>query len=49
MEGLLKIFNKSLHEEIENLTFFIPWDIEGNIPRVNVDMRGVFLDMVWVA
>jgi len=49
VEEFRKIFDKRLHEEIENLTFFIPWDIKGNIPRMNVDITGVSLSTVWVA
>ena len=48
IEEFRKIFDKRLHEEIENLTFFIPWDIEGNIPKMNVDITGVSLSTVWV-
>ena len=49
VEEFRKIFDKRLHEEIENLTFFIPWDIKGNIPRMNVDITGVSLSTVWAA
>jgi hypothetical protein len=46
---LMKAFDARLREEIEDLTFFIPWDIERNIPRVVVDTLGVSLDTVWIA
>jgi GNAT superfamily N-acetyltransferase len=35
--------------ELEELTFFVPWDIEKNMPKVHVDMSGVSLDTVWIA
>jgi GNAT superfamily N-acetyltransferase len=35
--------------EIEDLTFFVPWDFEMNMPKVTVDVAGVFLDTLWVA
>ncbi len=38
-----------LREEIEELTYFVPWDMEKNIPRVQVDVLGVLLDTVWIA
>jgi hypothetical protein len=44
---------KGLHpiprEEIEDLTFFIPWELERNIPRVHVDISGISLDSLWIA
>jgi GNAT superfamily N-acetyltransferase len=36
-------------EEIEDLTFFIPWDLERNFPRVHVDISGISLDRLWIA
>ena len=46
---LVKAFDLSLREEIEDLTFFVPWDIERNIPRIAVQILGVSLDTVWIA
>ncbi|MBS3906590.1 MAG: GNAT family N-acetyltransferase [Syntrophaceae bacterium] len=48
-DWLIKKFDTILREEIEELAFFVPWDLQRNIPRVNVDMGGVFQDRVWVA
>jgi len=45
----MKEFDPGLLEEIEDLAFFIPWDLERNIPRVTVDTRGVSLDTLWIA
>lgn len=39
---------RDLHE-IENLTFFVSWDIEKNMPKVMVDVPGVSFDAVWIA
>jgi len=41
--------NQSFHQEIENLTFFIPWDIEKNSPRVCVDISSISMDTIWIA
>jgi len=46
---LMKEFDPGLLEEIEDLAFFIPWDLERNMPRVTVDTRGVLLDTLWIA
>ena len=35
--------------EVEDLTFFVPWDFDMNMPKVTVDVAGVFLDTLWVA
>jgi len=35
--------------EIEDLTFFVPWDFEMNMPKVTVDVAGVFFDTLWIA
>ena len=48
-EWLVKGFDSSLREEIEDLTFFVPWDLERNIPKVTVDIAGVSLDTMWIA
>jgi GNAT superfamily N-acetyltransferase len=46
---LMKAFDLSLREEIEDFTYFVPWDIERNIPRIAVNILGVSLDTVWIA
>lgn len=46
---LMKAFDLSLREEIEELTFFVPWDIDRNVPRIAVHILGVSLDTVWIA
>ena len=46
---LMKEFDPGPREEIEDLAFFIPWDLERNIPRVTVDTRGVSLNTLWIA
>ncbi|MGB9630219.1 MAG: hypothetical protein ACPL6D_16305, partial [Thermodesulfobacteriota bacterium] len=48
-DWLLKIFSSNLRDEIEDLTFFVPWDIKRNMPKVTVDVAGVFIDTVWIA
>ena len=40
----MKEFDPGLLEKIEALAFFIPWDLERNMPRVTVDTRGVLLE-----
>jgi GNAT superfamily N-acetyltransferase len=48
-EWLRKVCDSSLHEEIEDLTFFIPWDLEKDIPKLMVDDTGISLHTLWVA
>ncbi len=48
-EWLLKVFSSKFRDEVEDLTFFVPWDIERNRPNVIVDMRDVFIDTVWIS
>ncbi len=45
---LKKKFHSRFRDEIEELTYFIPWDIEKNMPAVRVDISGISLDRVWV-
>lgn len=49
IEWLMKVFGSNFREEIEDLTFFVPWDIERNIPKVTVDISGVSLNTLWIA
>lgn len=46
---LMKGFGSRFHEEIEDLTFFIPWNLESNMPRVTLDTASIFLDTLWIA
>jgi hypothetical protein len=46
---LRKVFGSNHCKEIENLAFFVPWDLERNIPKVTVDVKGISLDAIWVA
>jgi hypothetical protein len=48
-QWLLKEFHSRLREEIEDFTFFIPWDLERNMPNVTVDITGAFMHTVWIA
>lgn len=38
-----------MRAEIEDLTFFVPWDLERNFPKVTVEPNGVSIDRVWLA
>ncbi len=42
-------FNLEFRQEIEDLTYFLPWDIEKNFPKIRVDVSGISLDTVWIA
>ena len=42
-------FRSRFKQEIEDLTYFLPWDIETNFPRVRVEVSGISLDTVWIA
>jgi hypothetical protein len=46
---LLKRFDSDSHEEIEDLTFFVPWNLEQNMPRVTVDLSDVSMSTLWIA
>ncbi len=48
-EWLVKGFDSILREEIEDLIFFVPWDLEKNTPKVTVDTAGVSLNTMWIA
>ena len=48
-EWLVTKFDPDFREDIEELTYFVPWDIEKNIPKIPVDISGVSLDTVWIA
>jgi len=48
-EWLVKVFDSTFREEVEDLTFFVPWDLERNMPRVTVDTASVYLDTLWIA
>lgn len=36
-------------EELEDLAFFVPWDLDRNMPRVSVDAAGPAVDAIWIA
>ncbi len=46
---LKKTVGRSVTQEIEDLTFFVSWEIERNLPRVQVDASGVSFDTLWIA
>ncbi|OGP92530.1 MAG: hypothetical protein A2156_08625 [Deltaproteobacteria bacterium RBG_16_48_10] len=46
---LMRVFDSSLREEIEDLTFFISWDLQKNIPKIMVDVTGISMHTLWVA
>lgn len=48
-ERLEKKFNPGFRQEIEDLTYFLPWDIEKNIPRIHVDVSAISLNTLWIA
>jgi GNAT superfamily N-acetyltransferase len=45
----LRGFSPRLQKEVEDLTYFIPWDIEKNMPRIQVDDSGISLGTLWIA
>jgi hypothetical protein len=48
-EWLVAKSDPGLREEIEELTYFVPWDIPRNTPKVQVDVSGVVVDTIWIA
>ncbi|HOW53665.1 MAG TPA: hypothetical protein PLR60_03340 [Syntrophorhabdaceae bacterium] len=47
-EYLVKTFGARAREEIENIVFFVPWNLDENRPDIMVDITGVFLNRVWI-
>jgi hypothetical protein len=41
--------NPILDHEVEDLTYFIPWNIEKNFPRIRVDISRISMDTIWIA
>jgi hypothetical protein len=48
-DGLMYNLNPSFHQEIEDLTYFFPWDIEKNFPRICVDISSISMGKIWIA
>ena len=48
-DWLRKRFHSGFRQEIEELTYFIPWDIENNMPTFRVDISTISLDTLWIA
>ena len=48
-KGLMKVFGSNHQNEIDTLAFFVPWDLERNMPKVTVNITGVSFDTVWIA
>jgi GNAT superfamily N-acetyltransferase len=46
---LKKKFHAVSRQEIEDLTYFVPWDIEKNIPKLRVDISKISLVTLWIA
>jgi hypothetical protein len=46
---LRKEFASSFRREVDELTYFVPWDIEQNLPRVTVDVSGISLSTLWIS
>jgi hypothetical protein len=42
-------FNSRFRQEIEELTYFIPWNIEKNFPEIHVDTTGISIDHLWIS
>lgn len=48
-DWLLRRVERGLWEEVKELAFFVPWDLEKNIPKLHIDLTKVYMDRVWVA
>jgi hypothetical protein len=42
-------FSPRFRQEIEDLTYFIPWNIEKNFPEIQVDTTGISIDHIWIS
>ncbi len=47
-KALMKVFGSARRKEIEDLVFFVSWDLERNIPKVIVDTKGISLNAIWI-
>jgi GNAT superfamily N-acetyltransferase len=47
--SLAREFNSLWRQEVEDLTYFVPWDIEKNRPRLRVDVSGISFETIWIA
>ncbi len=45
---LMKVFGFRHRKEVEDLVFFVSWDLERNIPKVTVDAKGISLNAAWI-
>ena len=41
-------FNSRFRQEIEELTYFIPWNIDKNFPGIHVGTTGISIDHLWI-
>jgi GNAT superfamily N-acetyltransferase len=48
-EWLMNNTDRETHEGLGSLAFFVPWDLNRNLPRILVDASGVSLERIWVA
>jgi hypothetical protein len=48
-EWLASTAPPEMRAEAEDLTIFVPWDLERNSPRVLVEPCGVSIDKLWLA
>jgi hypothetical protein len=48
-ERLQELMEPDAGEEIEDLAFFISWDLQNNIPKLMVDVTGITIHAVWIA
>jgi phytoene dehydrogenase-like protein len=46
---LRKEFAPRFRREIDELTYFVPWDVERNLPSVTVDVSGISLNTLWIS
>jgi hypothetical protein len=46
---LLKTLGLRVSRDMEDLTFFVSWDLEKNRPKVMVDGSGISFDSLWIA
>lgn len=48
-DSLRKKFGSGYKQEIDDLTVFVPWNIEENLPNLHVEVSRVSLGSVWIA
>lgn len=48
-EALRKLINGEADDLIPCITFFVPWDLKSNQPKITVDFSSSYIETIWIA